>query len=211
MLPGCATLGPNVSKAVTIEYDQVMNFESFRFKDPISVQGHFQKNEWFGVGSYGDQGRWLVYVICAIRNDGPSQESFNFNISNFYVNHEDASWRYGPPPDGAFAMLNHNLYPADGLETAALWKQFRAETQNGPDKMVLPPGVTFPLWRVVIWVPHTQYANETEIFRPELPLRYEGAPVVMVSRNNRPELGGDLENPVSHSGMPTECRPPPLN
>ena len=87
VLPGCASLKQALTKAVIIEYDQVNNFEDYKFLQTFVVQEKFNQYsvETIHAGHESESGLWMVFLICKINNNASEAEPFLYDVSKFYV------------------------------------------------------------------------------------------------------------------------------
>jgi hypothetical protein len=191
-----------------------MNFDAYNFEGVLLAPGPSSPTEWSGIRvefypslKPAGKGAWLVYQICAIRNDAPKAQIFNYDVSKFYVEYQGRRHYYRPLVPYTFVNPSNHL-PGTPAVAAALSPSFRTETQLGPDAQGIGPnsGETFSVaWRIAIFVMTTNPADD--VLKLELPLFYDDTPVLMVNRNNAPESLGGFEG-VGKSDLPISCRPP---
>jgi hypothetical protein len=209
ILPGCTELGEGLSKAVVIEFDQSLNFSEYQFEQPIWVPAPSQtywdkiviKDE---TNNVSKKGVWILYQVCSIQNDAPKAQQFNYDVSKFYVDYGGKKHYYRPLAAYTYAGAG---VPGIPVVTEVLAPQFRMETQTGPDQQGIPANPTNTLsvsWRFVIYV-STDLGDQTDLLTLNLPLNYDGTPIVMDNRNNYTVPN---EGTVHKSDLPTACRPP---
>lgn len=208
LLPRCKQ---ELSKTVGIEYDQSMNFKMYKFQktlvagqrawDSIQAVDNTDRN------SLPKQGVWILYQICSIQNDASKAENFNYDVSKFYVDYGGQRHYYRPLADLTYADGSDSTLLGAPDVTAVLAPVFREETQTGPDQHIIQAKSTATLsvsWRFVIYVPAIR-GDTTDLTTVDLPLRYDGTPVLMVNRNNDTV---PVRDPISMGAFPCACRPP---
>lgn len=209
---GCAPLKEGLSKAVLVEYDQVMNFKGYEFKNSfvVNTPTGVQDVKKIHANSSEYNGTWLTFVICKITNTESKAETFSYDVSKFYVEH-DGTKHYGGTLApytftfaGSFSDQVATPAMADGIRL-----KLREETQLGGDKELILPKQVFPAnFRFTIFVTAKFKGVDASLF-PKLRMDTTH-PHVMVPRNQPPQLygSGNPWNEVTASMLPTTCRPP---
>jgi hypothetical protein len=215
LLPGCKEIGEGLSKVVFIEYDRSPNFEEYElgetiYAPPDSGYGwkHIRLSDHTG-GEKTKRGVWITYQVCAIRNNAPKAQPFNYEVSKFFVEYGGKKHFYRPLAPFTYESVSPVVGMTGGpTETAILAEPFRKETQSGPDQQTIPPNSNNTLsvsWRFVIYVDMVADGS-TDMLGLNLRLYYDDTPVNMVDRNNDSFTINGL--PVRRDMLPTSCRPP---
>lgn len=132
---GCNGVQEGLQKVTIIEYDQVTNFSTWRFDDPVTVgpDGAQAKNMFADGGAF-----WATFVICSIRNEGTQAVAFPFDVSAFSVPFGGSQHVYAIPAPPPFSLDGGGATPNVDETLAA--QAFRADTRIGADQLTYAPG-----------------------------------------------------------------------
>lgn len=174
LVSGC-TLEEGLKKAVFMDYDQVLNFRAYRFKEPITWGSGGSETGVFGHAQ-DVNGFWLTYVICNLRNAGPKAEIFEFDVNKFYVEFEGKKFFHKPLDPYTFSSIPNEV-PGNPQATALVNTALRVETQVGNDTFTYEPPITQGgnPHRFVIYVTKS-LPGTIDLSVVRLPLRYDGIP-----------------------------------
>jgi hypothetical protein len=208
-LTGCGALKEGLSKAVLMNYDQVNNFRQFEFATPLVWNnGPSEK----GINGYYSgppevKGFWVTYLICDLRNEGSQAENFPLDLNKFYVVYQGKEFYHRPLEAGTFSSIPAGL-PGHGSVVGPANTKFRLDTQVGPDTNTFQKNNYYPNvgYRFSIYVTASQPGALS--IDAQLPLRYDGYPNVMNSRNQPAVVTPPGLNPAKKADLLTVCRPP---
>ncbi|HEV2835015.1 MAG TPA: hypothetical protein VGW58_06850 [Pyrinomonadaceae bacterium] len=208
---GCKDIGEGLTKLVSIEYDQPVNFTEYEFATTHHSKednGPFEEWRQIRLDDHSDvkKGVWMVYLLCSIKNNAPKAETFNYDVSKFYVDYGGRKHYYKNLAAYTYAGVSPVQIPSGGNKaTEELAPAFRTETQLGPDQESIPPGADRSIaYRLVIYV-WTETGDLTDLTKLNQRLYYDDTPVNMIDRNNDTSAAGGV---VRGSSLPTVCRPP---
>lgn len=175
VLTSCQSCHLNLSKLVVVEYDHRITFHRYELAKWLPYAGGGEFNELTAKGS------WLVFHICGIKNEMSQAEPFHFDLSKFYVVHNDQEFH--PVPFGYGDLVDPPLGAAD---FPAWNEQFDYEIRTAPKQTVIFPGdIEFQnSWRFAIRVDPVI----PEGFQPEL--RYDnsgGEQILLTARDHPPQ------------------------
>ena len=196
MLNGCQ------KKLVTMTYDQSINFHNYKFGESIDDGFSNQENR-----IVADRGFFLIYHICSISNDDTNAQTFNFDLSKFYVVHNGKRYYHLPLQTEQF-----NVGSGGHVRDSVIgqWqKVFKEEIQTAPDEEVIPPHLKNILsvsWRFHIWIGDAIVTNDFETRRFEL--KYDNAAgkesYLLLSRGYDPDYKHAKD--TEKSDLPLSCR-----
>jgi hypothetical protein len=204
MLTGCT------KKLVTIEYDQSMNFHDYSLAQPINT-GYSNGTLEDKITAYDDSeenkpkgGFFLIYQICTISNNDSDAETFNFDLSKFYVVHNEKRYYHTPLQREQFKAGGNIIH----YSVIDQWQSaFKYEIQTASDKKTIPAHLENILsvsWRFHIWIGDVVWLNEFETKRFDL--RYDNSSgkesVLLLSRGHDPVYKKDAEK----GDLPGSCR-----
>lgn len=208
MSTGCGSITPGI---VLMDYDQTNNFRYYQFKNPLRIDQSTTENGIQGyLGNPFVLGFWLTYIICSIDNQAADAQPFSYDLSKFYVSYEGQKYYYKPLAPYTFSTLPNSMSSPAAADAANL--QIRNEILISPDTAIFPKGTSggTPLnHRFSIYVRKAPL-NSPDSTGPSvdtsvvIPLRYEGAPNLLRSRNQPPEFNINL---MTESQLATRCRP----
>jgi hypothetical protein len=217
MLAACAPITPSI---VAMEYDQVYNFRQYQFDQYLRIGSTTTENGAIGFypGVPQVAGFWVAYIICAIDNQAPDAQAFTYDLSKFYVIYEGRRHYWRPLDPYTFATLPNWFATPDAA--TAVNTQFASELEQGPLTRVIPKGFSnaVPLnYRLLIYVTKAppgspDSTGSTVDLSETIPLRYDGAPNLLRSRNQPPLFNRLMPQ---QGDIPRMCRPrivvPPVN
>lgn len=138
---GCASLKEGLSKAVLMDYDQVNNFRSYEFETSIPWQIGTSQSGIYGSGYNNEtNGFWATFLICNLRNENSEAQTFTYNVHNFYVEYDGKKHNYKPMKPYTYSSIPNGL-AATPSANDTVNKQFRTETQLGPETDTFPEGI----------------------------------------------------------------------
>jgi hypothetical protein len=199
-LAGCDnSLDTALKNVVVFQYDHVANVHEIRFRNNVDIPGTL------GIGSISPKegGFWAVFVLCSLDVQGKAIETFNYNVSNFFVKYEGDT--YGPlqPFTVRYGASTSSNNPTDTPKVAAA---IAKEIQMGPDTQPFPHGLYPSLnYRIAILIPKALPTYRGE----QLTLTYTGQPSIFQGRGHSP-----TDIPVLDSNLGSvsgTCRPPRNN
>jgi hypothetical protein len=208
-LGGCESLQSGLKKAVLMDYDQVMNFRAYQFDQPIPWPPNATQTGVFGHAQDVD-GFWMTYLICSVRNAGSEATLINLNVHKFYVEYQGKKFYYQPLQPYMVSSIPNNL-PSNPQATPLVNDHLYDETQIGLDITQYNPspntvaGDPYAAHRFAIFVTKSE-PGPLDITE-RIPLRYEGHPNVLNSRNQNPASNQSFDNPARRSDLLTSCRP----
>ncbi len=144
MIAGCQSCPPRPSKLIVIEYDHRLSFQKYELA--VLLPAHNNQNNLKLLDPVGD---YLVFHICSIENDDVDAETFQFELSKFYVVHNDQEFK--PKPFSS----NEVVDPWFNAAELQQWNdQFDKEIRTAPKSTTIQPGsISFGnSWRFAIRV-----------------------------------------------------------
>ena len=133
----CILLAGCQKKLVTMEYDQSMNIHAYKLANPISsgYSNSTLQNRIVASDKSEENnpkgGFFLIYQICSITNNDSDAETFNFDLSKFYVVHNEKRYYHTPLQREQFVVGNSIVH----YSVIDQWQDaFKYEIQTAPDK-----------------------------------------------------------------------------
>jgi hypothetical protein len=206
---GCSS----TNKVVFINYQQTVNFTAYQFAESVFSPQDEEAFEGVRVLDTSAEpaqknGVWLLYQICAIRNDEPSAEPFNFDVSKFFVKLNDTKFYCKPLQPYTYVNLPPGGLPGTDNDTAVS-KAFSQETQTAPSSTTINKATNIfgNSWSLVIYVSE-DYGMPNDITDSASPLKlglfYDAPGVYMVGGSHQPVFLA-YPNPLTRSQIPLSC------
>ena len=197
---GCAEL----SKTVIMDYDQVNNFRRYAFEKDIPWEDGTPQPGIYGYGYNGqNNGFWVTYVICDVRNENSKAEPFHYDVHNFFVVHGGKEHHYQPLKQYTYSSSPMGLAATPEVNEKVN-EEFHTETQLGNDTSTFNKGYDDAVnRRFAIYVTVAPGPLDTSV---SLKLRYNGQPTLLNSRGHDPIVKSSSQ-PVTRSELRTTCRP----
>src|SRR5688572_10392107 len=86
---GCESLKEGLSKVVLMDYDRVNNFRGYEFQKNSPPLNWNTGSVEYGIYGWSTNpttyGFWASFLICDLRNEADKAETFNLDLSTFYV------------------------------------------------------------------------------------------------------------------------------
>lgn len=202
---GCTSVKSDLSKLVIMDYDQVNNFRTFYFTKTVQYYlwngSPIESDAIYGY-STSKYGFWVTYFICSIRNENSKAQTFNFDMSKFYVEYAGKKFYYEPLKAYSITSKPDNLeVPPTGID--AINQQFRIDTQLGKELDTYEPNYYENVnKRFSIYVYTTKAEKDWSISK-FLPLHYEGYPNLLNARNQDPIV----KDEIHWKDLLDHCRP----
>ena len=144
LLGTCGALQKGAKKLVYIEYDQLMNFDTYDFGTQFNMPGSGTVQTVTLVYNQADAVHlWLYYKVCLVANEGSDAKAFTFDVSKFYVEHGGDRFYARKLQAGQYAVgVGLNAYTPNSAEHPTVADHFNDETGNVDHTHTVPPGDT---------------------------------------------------------------------